>query len=94
MSVAREWKPPYVCFSDDPHLAWTLSGKVHPEIEQWDLWMVCHYSVDRWEIIFDTYYDTGRHYIKEYRVYDRIPKRNVLWIAERAQSTSVRGRYH
>lgn len=82
-SVSGDWKPPYVCFSDDPLLAWTLSGKIHPEIEKWDLWMVFGTTPSHWELILDTYVNTGRHYIKEYRVYERIKKRNVIYIASR-----------
>ena len=82
-SLQGEWKPPYVCFADDVRLAWLLSGALHPEIPEWDLWQV--YSVDagRWEAIFDTYVNTGRHFVKEYRVYHRIYKRHVHYLASR-----------
>ena len=34
------WKPPYVCYSDSPSLAWAYSGSLSPVEEEWDLWMV------------------------------------------------------
>lgn len=80
------WKPPYVCFSDDPQLAWILSGKMWPEIKSWDLWM-CNMSsqtsFDHYEIITDTFIDTGRHYVKEYRIYTRVFKRDLFYVATR-----------
>ncbi len=84
------WRPPHVCFADDPMLAWRLSGRVHPEIEEWDLWAVHHSDVPSWEMIFDTYRDTGRKFVKEFRVYQPIAKRHVRYIGSRTQER-VRG---
>ena len=83
-SIDREWKPPYVCFSDEPRLAWILSGGFHPEVETWDLWMVYASSsaIRGYEAIIDSGHGTS--YIKEYRVYHRIFKRDLFWIAERS----------
>ncbi len=85
-SLQGEWCAPYVAFSDDPHLAWCLSGKMFPEIASWDLWM-CHFpsqtSFDHYEIITDTYRDTGRQYVKEYRIYSRVYKRDLVYLATR-----------
>lgn len=82
------WRPPYVCFSDDPKLAWYLSGRLWPEINSWDLWM-CHVSsqnsFDHYEVITDTYVDSGRHYIKEYRVYSRIYKRDLYYLGTKTK---------
>lgn len=87
-SLQGDWRPPYVCFSDDPILAWVLSGRMWPEQKSWDLWM-CHVpsqtSFNHWEIITDTYRDTGRHYIKEYRIYTRVFKRDLDYVATRRQ---------
>ena len=86
LSLQGGWRPPYVAFSDDPLLAWILSGKMFPEITSWDLWM-CHIpsqtSFDSYEIITDTYRDTGRQYVKEYRVYSRVYKRDLVYLATR-----------
>ena len=87
-SLDGSWKPPYVCFADDPQLAWVLSGRMWPDIPSWDLWMCnvrCQTSFEHYEIITDTFIDTGRHYIKEYRVYTRIYKRDLFYVATRAQ---------
>lgn len=86
LSLQGDWKPPYVCFSDDPMLAWVLSGRMWPEIQAWDLWM-CNMntqtSFEGYEIITDTFFDTGRHYTKEYRVYSRVYKRDLVYLATR-----------
>lgn len=88
ISLQGDWYPPYVCFSDDPWLAWVLSGRMWPDISSWDLWM-CHFpsqtSFNHYEAILDTYPDTGRHYIKEYRVYTRVYKRDLTYLATREQ---------
>lgn len=88
LSLQGDWRPPYVCFSDDPYLAWVLSGDMWPSIHFWDLWM-CHYpsqtSFDHHEVILDTYRDSGRKYVKEYRVYKRVYKRDLIYLATREQ---------
>lgn len=89
-SLQGEWRPPHICFSDEPLLAWFLSGKIHPEIQAWDLWMVFGDDVEKFEMIFDHYTDTGREYVKEYRVYERIPKSNIHWIGSRMQADKIR----
>ena len=87
-TLQGEWRPPYVCFSDDPILAWVLSGRMYPDTPSWDLW-ACHVptqdSFDHYEIITDTFPDTGRHYVKEYRIYTRVYKRDLHYIATRTQ---------
>lgn len=87
-SLQMNWRPPVLCFSDDPILAWSLSGAMWPEIETWDLWSVCmrsQTSFDNYEIITDTYADTGCHFIKEYRIYDRVFKRDLEYVGTRTQ---------
>lgn len=87
-SLQGDWKPPYVALADDPILAWILSGNMWPSIKSWDLWMVnmnTQTSFKHHELILDTFYDTGRHYIKEYRIYTRIYKRDVKYLATRRE---------
>ena len=85
-TLQGEWRPPYVCFSDDPYLAWVLSGRMYPDIKSWDLWM-CNLehqtSFDHYELILDTYINTTRRYIKEYRIYTRVFKRDLHYLATR-----------
>jgi hypothetical protein len=85
-SLQGDWRPPYVCFSDEPWVAWCLSGAMWPEVDSWDLWM-CYErfqtSFNHYEIITDTYRNTGRHYVKEYRIYTRVFKRDLTYIATR-----------
>lgn len=87
-TLQGDWRPPYVCLCDDPWLGWYLSGRMFPEIDSWDLW-VCHdpsqTSFDHYEIITDTYATTGRHFVKEYRIYTRIYKRDLIYLATRAR---------
>lgn len=79
------WRPPYVCFAPDAELAWELSGVNHPHVKSWDLWQT--YS-DRpqgvVEALLDHYPDTGREYIKEYRIYERIYKRDLWYVGTRS----------
>ena len=85
-TLQGHWRPPYICFSDDPCLAWVLSGRMYPEIKKWDLWMcnmASQTSFDSYEIITDTYPDSGRHYVKEYRIYTRVYKRDLIYLATR-----------
>lgn len=78
LSIDRVWRPPYVCYARDPELAWELSGRLHKEIEIWDLWMTHSDVPSGMEAIIDCARDTGLHYVKEYRVYERVYKRD-LW---------------
>lgn len=88
LSLQGEWRPPHICFADDVHLAWHLSGRIHTDIPEWDLWQ-CYpenqTSFDHWEIITDTYPDTGRTFVKEYRIYTRIFKRDLIYVGSRSQ---------
>lgn len=82
-SIDREWRPPYICFADDPWMAWRLSGDVHPEIASWDLWQTWSNVPSGMEAIYDTRRDNGEPYVKEWRVYERIYKRSVWYVASR-----------
>jgi hypothetical protein len=85
-TLQGDWRPPYIAFSDEPRLAWFLSGRMWPEIKHWDLWM-CYFeaqdSFDHYEIITDTYPDSGRTFVKEYRIYTRIYKRDLHYVGSR-----------
>jgi hypothetical protein len=86
-SVDGLWRPPYVCYADDPMLAWALSGDFHPEVDSWDLWQTWSDVPRGYERIeFDG--DTDR--VKEYRVYERVFKRDLRYVATRARIDSVR----
>jgi len=79
-SVGREWKPPYVCFSTSPSLAWALSGHFHPDVPTWDLWMVWSNVPSGYEVLF---FDDGSP--KEYRIYERLYKRDIWYVGSRGQ---------
>ena len=36
----KQWRPPYVCFSRSPSLAWALSAGFSERRGKWDLWQV------------------------------------------------------
>ena len=80
-SVDGLWKPPYICFADSPALAWALSGRIHPEIPEWDLWMTWSSVPNGYEVLP---FDDGQP--KEYRVYHRIYKRNLWYVGTRMQA--------
>ena len=81
-STDRLWRPPFVCFSTSPSLAWTLSGDTlrGRRVESWDLWQTWSDRLEGYEVIP---FDDGSP--KEYRVYHRIYKRDVWYVATRLQ---------
>lgn len=76
----RLWRPPHICLAPTPLVGWALSGGMNYPVDNtlWDLWEV---DVSEQTGFEELYYDTGA--LKEIRVYERIFKRNVHWIAER-----------
>lgn len=86
-STDRLWRPPFVCFATNPELAWVLSARTSRGqlVNEWDLWAVSSDDLEGFEEITDTYPDTGRSYVKEYRVYHRVMKRHVWFVGTRTQ---------
>lgn len=88
-SLQGYWRPPYVAFADEPMLAWKLSGAMFPEIAEWDLWMVDYErsTLGGYEIGLDHGLN-GRGqleaYVKEYRVYCRVYKRDLQYVGSRS----------
>lgn len=82
LSTDRLWRPPVICLSSDPWAAWWLSGKTSrgQATHEWDLWLVYTHEIMGWEIIP---YDDGEP--REYRVYERIYKRNIHFLGRRAK---------
>lgn len=82
-SPDRLWKPPCSCWADNAELAWILSGQIHPEIKEWDLWMTYSNVPKGIELRID--YSPGKqgHYVKEYRIYERIYKRDLWYVGSR-----------
>ena len=85
-SVDRVWKPPCTCWAESPSLAWGLSGANHPDVTSWDLWQTWSNVPSGMEAIYDTYTDSGRSYVKEWRVYERIFKRDIWYVATRTST--------
>lgn len=77
-SVDRAWRPPHTCWSDSPSLAWSLSGDIHRDVPSWDLWMIWSNVPKGYEVIP---FDDGKP--KEYRIFERIFKKNVWYVATR-----------
>lgn len=86
-STDRLWRPPFVCFSANPELAWALSADTPRghTVESWDLWATWTDDLTGFEEIVDRYPDTGREYVKEYRVYERVWKRDLWFVGTRTQ---------
>lgn len=79
LSTDRIWRPPYVCYSDSPALAWSLSGALRDgEFSAWDLWMTWSDRLEGYEVIP---FDDGVP--REYRVYHRVFKRDVWYVGTR-----------
>lgn len=79
LSVDKEWKPPYICLAPSPSLGFALCIEYHPEIPEWDLWQVWADNLRGRELLFD---DRDRT-VKEYRVYERIYKRDIWYVGSR-----------
>lgn len=82
-SVDGLWRPPYTCWATDPNMAWQLSGAIHPEVPQWDLWETWSDVPSGAEALVDCRRDNGEYYVKEYRIYERIWKRNLWFVGTR-----------
>jgi hypothetical protein len=82
-STDRLWRPPVICYADDPATAWQLSAGTGrgQAIDEWDLWMIWSDTPSGLEIIP---YDNGVP--KEYRVYERIYKKDVWFVGSRRQN--------
>ena len=85
LATDKLWRPPYVAFCDSPSLAWALSGMTERGAEhpRWDLWMVWSDRVagevlEQWD-------GSGR--MAEFRVYERIFKRDVWYVGSRDRAT-------
>ena len=87
-STDRLWKPPVICFANDPELAWTLSGDTPRgrQVDSWDLWMIRTDALDGYEEIVDYYPNSRETYVKEYRVYQRVMKRDIFYVGTRTQA--------
>lgn len=78
VSSCRQWKPPYICLANSPHLAWDLIGRYRPTIREWDLWWTTSDAAAPMEMLP---FDDGTP--KEYRVYHRIFKRDIWFVGSR-----------
>jgi hypothetical protein len=89
-STDRMWKPPYVAFAPSPSLAWALSAATHrgQQVPSWDLWMTDSTHIDGgFETIpFDDNTPDNIPDVKEFRVYDRIYKRDLWFIGTRTHA--------
>ena len=81
-SVCQQWKPPYICFSDSPSLAWVLSRTHAQPGEEWDLWMIWNNVAKGYEKLKCGDNPSGA-WPTEYRVYERIWKRDVWYVGSR-----------
>jgi len=81
--VLTQWKPPYVCFSDSPSLAWALSAEFARKKHFWDLWMVWSNQVEPYEMISNIVTEVGTCKPTEYRIYKRVPKSKIWFVGSR-----------
>lgn len=88
-SPDRAWRPPCICYADSPQLAWRLSGALHPEHPSWDLWMTWSDVPSGFEEIPFDGVPGAQGWVKEYRVYERIFKRDLWYVATRAAETAT-----
>jgi hypothetical protein len=85
-SKDRLWKPPFICFSDSPSLAWALSGKISKIYGIWDLWMTWSNEPSGYEELNLQKKGTNDNPSgkpTEYRVYERIFKSQLWYVGSR-----------
>lgn len=81
ISVEKAWKPPFICFSYSPSLAWTLSAMrtdYDNQHKSWDLYMAWAQTLGAWEMIP---FDDGSP--REYRVYRPILRSEIWFVGTR-----------
>jgi hypothetical protein len=74
LSRCAQWRPPYICFSKSPSLAWALSAQNEDTKSKWDLWMMWSNQVPKG---YEKLCTDGSGIPTEYRIYDRIHKRKI-----------------
>lgn len=81
LSVCGRWRPPYVCFADDPRWAWALSPRFNKDVESWDLWSVHTSALSGYEEV-----GSRGGNVHEFRVYERVYKRDVWFVGTRTRA--------
>lgn len=91
-----QWRAPYICLAADPAWGWGLSGHQRgAPAGEWDLWQVRIPTGARFETLDAGCCCEGHGgRVREVRVYDRIYKRNVLWVAARTKPPAGRRAPH
>lgn len=91
-NAGLEWRAPYICLATDPAWGWALSGgQSGAPAGEWDLWLVRipeGVRFDRLDAGCVCPGHGGR--VHEVRVYDRLFKRDVLWVASRVKVAGQR----
>lgn len=82
-SRCGEWKPPYICFSDSPSMAWILSANMADTPGEWDLWMMWSNVPSKLTRRNDL--KNGRGRPTEWRVSESIPKRAIWYVGQRSK---------
>ncbi len=82
LSKDGSFRPNYICFAASPSLAWRLSGHMSDITDQWDLWMIWSNVPSRYR----THSACNKpRCCVEYRVFERVYKRNVWYVACRTK---------
>lgn len=76
------WRPPYVCFSRYPNLAWALSAN-HSRLKVWDLWCCWSDEISGYETLNNASEKKDQWWQVEYRVYERIKKSKIWYVGTR-----------
>jgi len=69
------WRPPYLCFSRFPTVAWGVSATHSGKRGRWDLWCVWSHQVGE----YMTRNVNGKWWTREYRSFQRVPM-SALWL--------------
>lgn len=95
LSRDREWKAPYICFSDSPSHAWGLSAALSDVRQMWDLWMV--WSTELKNLTRKAWSATSRRPPAEWRTTSGVRGSRIWYVGSRLRvpkvSAKVEGLY-
>ena len=82
-SPDRSWRPPYLCWSKFPNMAWSLSATHGPKMQVWDLW--CAWSDRVGKLKRCNFYPDRRKswFNDEYRSYENVPAKRTWLVGTR-----------
>ena len=86
-----QWRPPYLCFSRTPSMAWGQSAVHSGKTGAWDLWCVWSSQIGPYATVNPSKTPRKDWHTTEYRSFRRISIRHVWHVGVRAFRPCKRG---